>query len=109
MDEVAPYAVTREFLYGSTDVGDVSWVTPTAQCFAPCFAFGTPLHGSWWRRDAHRLPKGMCLAAKVLAATALTLLQDDAALARCREEFDRVRREQPYVCPIPAGMQPSTL
>ena len=111
MDEVAPYAVTRELLYGSTDVGDVSWVTPTAQCFAPCFAFGTPLH-TWQLVAQGRTPiahKGMCLAAKVLAATALTLLHDDAALARCREEFDRVRREQPYVCPIPAGVQPSTL
>lgn len=111
MDEVAPYAVTRELLYGSTDVGDVSWVTPTAQCFAPCFALGTPLH-TWQLVAQGRTPiahKGMCLAAKVLAATALTLLHDDAALARCREEFDRVRREQPYVCPIPAGVQPSTL
>ena len=111
MDEVAPYAVTRELLYGSTDVGDVSWVTPTAQCFASCFAFGTPLH-TWQLVAQGRTPiahKGMCLAAKVLAATALTLLHDDAALARCREEFDRVRHEQPYVCPIPAGVQPSTL
>ncbi len=45
MDEVAPCAATRELLYGSTDdVGHVSWVTPVAQCFAPCFTFGTPLH-----------------------------------------------------------------
>ncbi|BAN94771.1 amidohydrolase [Plautia stali symbiont] len=59
MDDVAPYAVTRELLYGSTDVGDVSWVTPTAQCFAPCFAFGTPLH-TWQRRAARRLPTKGC-------------------------------------------------
>ncbi|MEG3129576.1 M20 family metallopeptidase [Pantoea cypripedii] len=111
MDEVAPYAVTRELLYGSTDVGDVSWVTPTAQCFTPCFAFGTPLH-TWQLVAQGRTAiahKGMCLAAKVLAATALTLLNDSAALARCREEFTRVRSQQPYQCPIPPGVQPSKL
>lgn len=66
MDEVAPYAVTRELLYGSTDVGDVSWVTPTAQCFAPALPSArrcTP--GNWWRRAARRLPtKGCALPPK---------------------------------------------
>ncbi len=44
MDEVAPYAITDNVLAGSTDVGDVSWKMPVAQCFSPCFTVGTPLH-----------------------------------------------------------------
>ncbi|WNK53255.1 M20 family metallopeptidase [Pantoea agglomerans] len=111
MDEVAPYAVTRELLYGSTDVGDVSWVTPTAQCFAPCFTFGTPLH-TWQLVAQGRTSighKGMFLAGKVMAATVLTLLKDRQALAGCRAEFDRVRATQPYHCPIPAGITPTKL
>lgn len=39
-------AATDNVLAGSTDVGDVSWKAPVAQCFSPCFAVGTPLH-SW--------------------------------------------------------------
>lgn len=35
VDEVAPYAVTDNVLAGSTDVGDVSWKMPVAQCFQP--------------------------------------------------------------------------
>ncbi|HGN8790015.1 TPA: amidohydrolase, partial [Enterobacter hormaechei] len=37
VDEVAPYAITDNVLAGSTDVGDVSWKMPVAQCFSPCF------------------------------------------------------------------------
>jgi len=111
MDQVAPYAVTRDLLYGSTDVGDVSWVTPTAQCFAPCFTFGTPLH-TWQLVAQGRTTiahKGMLLAGKVMAATVTTLLQDEQALAECQAEFQKARAGQPYHCPIPAGITPTKL
>jgi aminobenzoyl-glutamate utilization protein B len=62
VDEVAPYAITDNVLAGSTDVGDVSWKMPVAQCFSPCFTVGTPLH-TWQlvARGAPPLPiKGCC-------------------------------------------------
>ncbi|MCF2055412.1 amidohydrolase, partial [Escherichia coli] len=34
-NEVAPYAATDNVLAASTDVGDVSWKLPVAQCFSP--------------------------------------------------------------------------
>lgn len=66
IDEVAPWAATDTILAGSTDVGDVSWKAPVAQCFSPCFAVGTPLH-SWQlvSGDAPPSPiKGCCWRGK---------------------------------------------
>jgi len=111
MDSVAPYCASEEVLYGSTDVGDVSWVAPTAQCFIPCFAFGTALH-SWQLVAQGRTSiahKGMSLASKTLAATALALFSDAQLLAEAQQEFRQQRAKQPYHCPIPAGVKPTPL
>ena len=43
--EVSSYEPERQE-HGSTDVGDVSWVCPTAQIYTACVARGTPGH-SW--------------------------------------------------------------
>ncbi|MGC5904597.1 M20 family metallopeptidase [Providencia stuartii] len=110
-DEVLPYVESKELMYGSTDVGDVSWVTPTAQCFSPCFAFGTPLH-TWQLVAQGRTSiahKGMLLAGKIMAATAVDLLTTPNLLAQAKSEFQRQRAQQPYHCPIPPDVKPSKL
>ncbi|MBS9424799.1 M20 family metallopeptidase [Photorhabdus caribbeanensis] len=110
-DEVLPYIESQELMYVSTDVGDVSWVTPTAQCFSPCFAFGTPLH-TWQLVAQGRSSiahKGMCLAGKIMAATALELLTDPALLSEVQSEFKRQRDKNPYQSPIPPDVKPSPL
>ncbi|WP_192457831.1 M20 family metallopeptidase [Musicola keenii] len=111
IDAVAPYAPTSAILPGSTDVGDVSWLVPTAQCFSPCYALGTPLH-TWQAVSQGRTSlahKGMALAAKVMSATALALFTDSALLAACRQEWRAQRQAVPYRCPIPDGVAPSPL
>lgn len=95
-------------MHGSTDVGDVSWVTPTAQCMTACFAFGSSPHSWQWvsqgkSKIAH---KGMLYAAKAIAASALELFANPALLAAAKAEHAARLEGTPYVCPIPEGVNP---
>jgi aminobenzoyl-glutamate utilization protein B len=76
---------------GSTDVGDVSWVAPTAGFTTACWVPGTPAH-SWQAVAAGGTTigrKGMILAARVLAATASDLFRNPKTLEDARAEHAR--------------------
>jgi aminobenzoyl-glutamate utilization protein B len=108
-DGVIPLATgPRGQLHGSTDVGDVSWITPTAQCFTACFTFGTSPHSWQWvaQGKSSIAHKGMLIAAKTIAATALDLFTDRDLLEQAKAELDRQRGGNPYLCPIPEGVDP---
>lgn len=108
---VLPFEETRELMFGSTDVGDVSWTVPTAQFFGSCFVFGTPLH-TWQlvSQGATSLAhKGMLQAAKVLAGTAWEILQDPEIVRQAKDELAGQTDGQAYECPIPEGITPSPL
>jgi aminobenzoyl-glutamate utilization protein B len=96
------------FRAGSTDVGDVSWVTPTAQCWAPAWAIGTNPH-TWQvvaqgkSAGAH---KAMVHAAKSIATTGLDLLTSPQLLERAKAEWREKTDGRDYVCPIPADIHP---
>jgi aminobenzoyl-glutamate utilization protein B len=93
---------------GSTDVGDVSWVTPTAQVYGATWAIGTPGHS--WQVVAQGKSKGahkaMIHAAKALAATALDAVTSPDLIARARAEHHERTEGKPYDCPIPADVVP---
>jgi aminobenzoyl-glutamate utilization protein B len=96
------------FRAGSTDVGDVSRVTPTAQCWAPAWAIGTNPH-TWQVVAQGRSPaahKAMVHAAKVLAATGLDLVMSEELRFEARAEWEGKMDGQPYVCPIPEAIKP---
>ncbi|MGE4409965.1 MAG: amidohydrolase [Sphingobium sp.] len=89
---VAPYT-SGEITPASTDVGDVSYTTPTAGMAAATWAAGTPPH-SWQAVAASGTSvgvKGAVVAAKTLALTAAELFQSPDILARAKEELDRRR------------------
>ena len=99
-----------ETLPGSTDVSDVSWITPTAQFTTTCFPLGVPGH-SWGITATGAMSighKGMVHAAKGMAQTAVDLFEDQALLKKAQEEFAASTAGQPYVSPLPEGTKPRT-
>ena len=95
-------------LSSSSDVGDVSWNCPTSQIMAATMAAGTPSHS--WQRTAQGKSavahKGMLYAAKVIAGSAVDLLEDPKLLKQARQEYDRRLGGETYVCDIPADAKP---
>ena len=98
------------FLAGSTDVGDVSWLTPTAQIEVVTWPAGCPGH-TWQVVSCGKSTiayKGMLCAGKVLAATVIDLLTQPDLLKAAREEF-QTKSASGYVCPIEDGAVPIAL
>ncbi|HRO80662.1 MAG TPA: M20 family metallopeptidase [Alicycliphilus denitrificans] len=104
---VAPYDPdANDILFGSTDVADVSWITPTAQAWVACYAFGTPMH-SWQmvsQGQSALAHAGMVRAARVLATTAIELVRRPGLIAQAKAELLQRRQGKPYECPIPADV-----
>lgn len=101
-DFVAPLHKGYHFSPGSTDVGDVSWQTPTVQIYTSCFTASSPGH-SWQNVSAGRSSighKGLIYAAKILAAGAVELYESPELLERARAEFLENAADG-YTCPIP--------
>ena len=110
-DFLLPYYSGEDFTPGSTDVGDVSWLTPTAQFTALCFPAGAPGH-SWQNVSCGGSSigdKGMLWAAKVLCGAAADLFSDPAILAAARGDFAKRTEKHGYVCPIPPEAVPIAL
>jgi aminobenzoyl-glutamate utilization protein B len=87
---------------GSTDVGDVSWITPLSELETTCWATGAAGH-SWGvvacvgTSIGH---KGMLHAAKVMALTAADLFTHPEHLKKARDEFEAATKDHPYVTPL---------
>lgn len=104
-----PYHYSEKASKGSTDVGDCSWLVPTAQINTVTWPAWTPGH-SWQNVSCGNTSiahKGMLFAGKVLAATAIDLMEQPEVLAAAKEEYEtKMKRYGGYHCPIPDGAVP---
>lgn len=86
---IQPFAIEKQGGIGSSDVADVSWVTPTAGMTSATFVPGSSGH-SWQNVAAAGSTigaKGMMVAAKTLALTAYDLFNSPQALKAARTEL----------------------
>jgi len=93
---------------GSTDVADVSWVTPLGEFNTACHVMGSPGH-SWQNTATSGMSighKGMIMAAKVLALAAIEFMNDPERVEKSRLEFEEMIKDKPYKSPFPKGLKP---
>lgn len=90
--KILPYEYERVGM-GSTDVGDVSWAVPTVGLRTATWVPGTAAH-SWQAVAAGGTSigrKGMMVAAKTIALTAVDLFQNPKMLTEAQAELDEKR------------------
>ncbi|PZX60064.1 amidohydrolase [Hydrotalea sandarakina] len=83
---------------GSTDVGDVSYAVPTVGLRAATWIPGTPAH-SWQATACGGTDigaKGMMVAAKTLALTAIDLYQNPSVIEAAKKEFVQAKGNYQY-------------
>ncbi|WP_337101048.1 M20 family metallopeptidase [Paenibacillus sp. YIM B09110] len=105
---IMPYAEHMVVMPASTDVADVSWNVPTAQCVTATWTYGTPIHA--WQTVAQGKTsyahKGMLLAGKTMASTAVEALLRPELITEAKKELAARLDGESYVSPIPAGVEP---
>lgn len=107
-EEIIPYVKNREVMQGSTDVGDVSWIVPTAQFFTTCFVAGTPLH-TWQLVSQGKTSlahKGLLYAGKVLAASAIEIFEKPDLIDLAKQEL-AASTKGAYRNPLPDNLRPN--
>lgn len=108
VDFVVPFPEKPAFMGGSTDVADVSWNVPTAQCTTSTWAFGTPFH-TWQvvaqgkQSYAHN---AMLLAGKAMASTAISAFRNQEIIEKAKAELKERLNGEEYEALIPKELKP---
>lgn len=95
---IAPLKAVIDAGGGSTDVGDVSYAIPTVGLEAATWIPGTPAHS--WQAVAcggtEIGTKGMMVAAKTMALTAIDLFTDPNLIIKAKAEFTKSKGDYQY-------------
>lgn len=105
---VQPYKETAQ-AYGSTDVGDVSYTVPTAGLGTATWVPGTPAH-SWQAVAAGGMSigsKGMMVAAKTLALTAMDIFESPKTIEAAKKELEERRGKDFKYVPMLGNRPPA--
>nr|WP_318344620.1 amidohydrolase [Muricauda sp. D6] len=106
--KVQPYQETAR-AYGSTDVGDVSYTVPTAGLGTATWVPGTPAH-SWQAVAAGGMSigtKGMMVAAKTLALTAMDIFENTEVIDDAKKELEERRGKDFKYVPMLGNRPPA--
>ncbi|MEC8832851.1 MAG: amidohydrolase, partial [Bacteroidota bacterium] len=107
-ETIQPYK-TGTKINGSTDIGDVSFVVPTIGMIASTFVPGTPGH-SWQAVAAGGTSigkKGMMVAAKTIALTAIDIYKDQKLIEKAKAEFIEKRGKDFTYIPLLGNRPPA--
>ncbi|MGB8952929.1 MAG: amidohydrolase [Candidatus Aminicenantales bacterium] len=107
--EIEPFTLPqRSWGSGSTDVAEVSWLTPTTSLGVAFKPIGTP--GHHWSSVAcggmSISHKCLLVAAKVMAASGIDFLTRPELIQKMRREWQGKKKGREYKSPLPADMKP---
>ncbi len=96
----------------STDTGDISWLVPVGRLRVASYTFGAPGH-SWQIvacTGSSIGEKGMMVAAKTLAASAIDLYLSSELVERAQADFKKIRQPLKFITLVPEGQRaPKTI
>jgi aminobenzoyl-glutamate utilization protein B len=98
----------RSWGSGSTDVAEVSWLTPTTGLGITFKPMNTPGH-HWAAVACGGMSIGhkcVLTAAKVMAATGIDFLTHPETIEKMRSEWSAKKKGKEYKSPLPADLKP---
>src|SRR5699024_8900957 len=105
---IHPLNYPGQTMPGSTDVGDLSYVTPTAQFTMATTALGTSPH-TWQmvaQGNTNQALKGVRAASGALGLAVIKLMEHPGVTEKAREELN-LETGGEYICPIPEDVYPN--